>query len=145
MNHANSSIIPSLQAQLRLLEQTQKWDQPLPQPLADLLLNQLSAVLESHLEQTSFGVDDLAKTFGISRMSLHRQLKSLVHQAPGAFIRSYRLQRARDYLRAGYRSAETAYRVGFESPSYFSQYFRAVYGMSPSRFARLTEKKADEG
>jgi AraC-like DNA-binding protein len=50
-------------------------------------------------------------------------------------IRRYRLQKAAALLAAGHDVAETAYSVGFNTPSYFSESFKQQYGKSPSDFA----------
>ena len=68
-------------------------------------------------------------------MQLYRKLKALTGLAATDFIRSYRLKRAVGLLQQGQTVAQTAYAVGFESPSYFGQCFREQFGEPPSRFA----------
>ncbi|MDX2431493.1 MAG: helix-turn-helix transcriptional regulator, partial [Bacteroides sp.] len=52
---------------------------------------------------------------------------------PNEFIRSYRLVRAMELIKnnAG-TTAEIAFNVGFNSPSYFTRCFREFYGFPPS-------------
>ena len=140
MGRPKPLILPSIQAELVKLEGvTRAADLPLT-PMATLFLDRLITLLEKHLANPAFGVVELADAFNLSRMTLHRQIKLVAGLAPGELIRSYRLKRATQFLQSGYRSAETAYRVGFDSPSYFSKCFREVYGMSPSEFAGLAQE-----
>jgi AraC-like DNA-binding protein len=59
----------------------------------------------------------------------------LVQLAPNELIRLYRLRKAADLLRAGYNASETAYLVGFKTPSYFTIVFKEFYHKTPTEFA----------
>ncbi|MBD2754713.1 hybrid sensor histidine kinase/response regulator transcription factor [Spirosoma validum] len=102
----------------------------------DPLVEKLCQLVEDHLDDSTFGVDQLILASGISRMNLHRKLKALVDLSTGEFIRNYRLKRAAQLLRQGRSVSETAYLVGFEDPSYFARSFRKVYQTTPSDFSR---------
>ena len=69
---------------------------------------------------------------GMSRVHVHRKLKSLTGYAPSQFIRSFRLERAMELLQkqAG-NVSDVAYRVGFSSPAYFSKCFTEQFGYPP--------------
>ncbi|MVM31936.1 response regulator [Spirosoma sp. HMF4905] len=108
-------------------------DPPLP---TDPLIEKLCQLVEEHLDETTFGAEELILASGMSRMNLHRKLKALADTSAGEFIRNYRLKRAAQLLRQGHSVAETAYMVGFEDPSYFARSFRKVYQMPPSAFSR---------
>ncbi|MEZ0541105.1 ATP-binding protein [Fibrella arboris] len=98
-------------------------------------LTQAIAVVEAHLSNSSFDVEQLSKALNLSRMQLHRKLKALTNQSATEFVRQLRLQRAADLLRQ--RSAtvsEVAFGVGFESLSYFTKAFRDQFGTVPSAF-----------
>lgn len=105
-------------------------------PPNDPLLVQLQTTLEAHLDDSSFGVEDLVARTRMSRMHLHRKIKALSGLSTTEFIRTFRLQRATQLLAKGHPVAETAYLVGFDDPSYFGQSFREVYGVTPSEWAR---------
>lgn len=89
-------------------------------------------VIESYMKDESFTIEDLGREVGLSRSQLHRKLKGLTDQSPSVFLRSIRLQRAKQLLeqRAG-TAAEISYLVGFGSPAYFSKCFKDEYGESP--------------
>ncbi|GAB4025553.1 ATP-binding protein [Spirosoma gilvum] len=116
-------------------------DTALPQPdkpTSHPFLEQLYELLESHLDDSTFGVDELARKAYLSRMHLHRKLKNLTGLSTSDFIRAYRLKRATQLLIQGQPVSQTAYSVGFESPAYFTRSFRQLYGMTPSDYAGKT-------
>lgn len=98
-------------------------------------LQRAISVVEAHLADSTFDVEELSAALNLSRMQLHRKLKALTNQSATEFVRQLRLQRAADLLRQ--RSAtvsEVAFGVGFESLSYFTKAFRDQYGTVPSEF-----------
>ena len=96
----------------------------------------LHRIVDQHLDDTRFGGEELARQAGLSRMQLYRKLKALTGLAASDFIRTYRLKQAVVLLEQGHSVSQTAYAVGFESPSYFGQCFREQFGEPPSRFAK---------
>ena len=79
----------------------------------------------------------------MSRMQLHRKLKSLTNFSASEFIRDLRLQRALDLLRLdGMNVTEVAYSCGFNSTSYFTQCFKEKYGDLPSKYPKKTAQSA---
>ncbi|WP_420148694.1 two-component regulator propeller domain-containing protein [Spirosoma sp.] len=98
-------------------------------------LHRVYDLLEAHLSNPSIDVDWLADQLAMSRKTLYRKIHSLVQLAPNELIRQYRLRKAADLLRAGYHASETAYLVGFKTPSYFATVFKEFYHKTPSEFA----------
>ncbi len=92
--------------------------------------------IDQHIEQPAFSVETLAEAVAMSSRTLNRKLNTLVGMTAGEVIRSYRLRRAAELLRQGISPTETAYRVGFESPSHFSRTFREQFRQSPSAYAK---------
>lgn len=96
------------------------------------LIEKLTKILEANLDKEHFGVKNLAKEAGLSRSQLHRKLKSLIHKSPSRFIREFRLEKAMEMLQNNEATAsEIAYRVGFNSPTYFNTCFHDYYGYPP--------------
>ncbi|MBL0745475.1 hybrid sensor histidine kinase/response regulator transcription factor [Chryseolinea lacunae] len=96
-------------------------------------LNRLRQTVEEHLKHSGFGVEDLAREMGLSRVQLYRKITALTNQSASEFLRNYRLERAADLLRQGAGNvSEIAYQVGFENPSYFTKTFREHFGKLPS-------------
>lgn len=107
-------------------------------------LQQAMAVVEREMSNSAFTVEELAAALSLSRMQLHRKLKALTDQSATEFMRHLRLHRAAELLagRTGTVS-EVAYRVGFESLSYFTKAFRDVFGTLPSEYDQAN-KSANE-
>ncbi|MBT8307923.1 MAG: helix-turn-helix domain-containing protein, partial [Maribacter sp.] len=101
-------------------------------PSGGTLVDKLILEIEANLNNDQFGVDGLAQAIGMSRSSLHRKLQKLLGVSTSQFIREYRLKRAMEILRNESTTAsETAYRVGFSSPTYFNTCFHKFYGITP--------------
>ncbi len=99
-------------------------------------LKEIQTVLEEELTSPKFGPDAFGKELGMSRMQLHRKLKSLTGDSTSAFIRNQRLKLAAKLLKKSDTNiAQVGYAVGFSSPSYFSRSFKKVYGQSPKEFS----------
>ncbi|WP_169518474.1 ATP-binding protein [Spirosoma panaciterrae] len=105
-----------------------------PDLTTDTFLDQIYDLIEASLDNSAFGADELIGQTHLSRMSLHRKLKAMTGMSAGELIRTYRLRRAADFLQQGYTSSETAYRVGFDSPAYFSKCFREMYQLTPTEY-----------
>ncbi|MCP9768960.1 response regulator [Lacihabitans sp. LS3-19] len=93
----------------------------------------LKKILDGNLSNNKFGVEDFSREIGMSQSQLLRKIKALSNQTIVEFIRDYRLQKAHDLLKENAGSvSEIAFKVGFESLSYFSKTFFEKYGIVPS-------------
>ncbi|MFT3794238.1 response regulator [Flavobacterium sp.] len=98
-------------------------------------LDKLQKVLEIELPNSNFSTDDFAKELGMSRMQLHRKLKTLIGVSATEFLRNERLKAAAELLQKGNANiSEIAYTVGFNDLSYFSKCFRERYQMTPTEY-----------
>ncbi|MDZ7606437.1 MAG: helix-turn-helix transcriptional regulator [Cyclobacteriaceae bacterium] len=96
-------------------------------------LIRLIDMVELHMSNEKFGVEQLGDELGMSRSQLHRKLTGLLGRGPNQFIRTFRLQRAHDLLKQKAATAsEISYQVGFGSPSYFTKCFHEQFGYTPS-------------
>lgn len=96
---------------------------------------EVSEWIEKNLDNTDYGVDELCRDLGMSRMNLYRKFQRLSLPTPSEFIKSYRLKKADFLLRTTNQSiAEIAYAVGFTSPQYFAKCFKDEYGSQPTRW-----------
>lgn len=110
----------------------------------DKLLVTAVQFIEQHLDDPDYDVEELSCDVGLSRMHLHRKMKSMIGQSPGEFIRNFRLTRAAELiLQDKVTVNEVGYMVGFRSPKHFRESFRKKYGMSPSDYLK-TNKPSDE-
>ncbi|MBU2950935.1 response regulator [Tamlana agarivorans] len=103
-----------------------------------LFLDQITSKIEKNISDSKFGVEDLANQIGLSTSQFYRRLKQLTGQAPNAYLRNYRLQRAAELLQngKGMNVSQVMYSVGIESNSYFSSAFKKTHGMLPSEFMK---------
>ena len=98
-------------------------------------LYRASNIIEEHIADYNFSVDNFTKEIGMSRMQLHRKLNAITGQSAGEFIRNFRLKRAAQLLQGKHGNiAEIAYDVGFNNPSYFSECFKKLFGALPSEY-----------
>ena len=99
------------------------------------LILQVRALVEQHLEDSEYGVEQLAQELCMERTGLYKKLTALIDTTPVAFIRSIRLHRAAALLQEGKLSVnEIAERTGFSSPSYFTKCFKKEFGVLPSEY-----------
>ena len=99
------------------------------------LILQVRALIEQHLEDGEYGVEQLAKDLCMERTGLYKKLTALTNTTPVAFIRGIRLHRAAALLQEGKLSVnEIAERTGFSSPSYFTKCFKKEFGVLPSEY-----------
>ena len=99
------------------------------------LLDRVMDVIKRNLDNPEFGVDDLSREVGMSRVHLNRKLKESRGISPSSLIKSTRMKQAAYLLvHDKVNISEVAYRVGFSTPSYFSNSFRSYFGLSPKEF-----------
>ncbi|GAB4043699.1 hybrid sensor histidine kinase/response regulator transcription factor [Spirosoma jeollabukense] len=119
----------------------QQFAQPdMPSPInvvEDVFLHRVYKLLEDNLGDSSLDVDWLADQVAMSRKTLYRKIHSLVQLAPNELIRQYRLRKAADLLRSGHTPSQTAYLVGFKTPSYFTIVFKEFYHKTPTEFSTM--------
>ncbi|MBK9097909.1 MAG: response regulator [bacterium] len=106
-------------------------------PLDDEFLKKAYDIIEKHLDDVEYDTEQFAKELFVSRMQLHRKIQAITGQAPGEFIRAYRLKRAAEMLIEKRLSVtQVAYEVGYNSPSHFSKAFTKYFNVSPSEYAK---------
>jgi AraC-like DNA-binding protein len=80
-------------------------------------------------------VDQMCGKLYMGRTSLYRKILALTGESPVQFIRSYRLKRALQLLKANYGNVtEVAFTVGFSSTPYFTKCFKEKFHQLPSVF-----------
>lgn len=99
------------------------------------LVAKVIETIRKNIENPEFSVDDLSREVGLSRVHLNRKLKENINISPSNLIKSIRLKQAAYLLiKNKVNVSDVAYKVGFSSPSYFSNNFREYFGMAPSEF-----------
>ena len=107
--------------------------------------SKIVGLIEDNLANEEFSVEELAEKAGMSRSMLHRKLKKLTGKSATDLITEIRLERGKELLETSdYTSSEIAYKVGFNSPSYFTKVFKKLFQISPGEFRKgkkLVQKK----
>lgn len=93
-------------------------------------------VVENHLSEEEFSIENFGEGVGMSRVQLHRKLKALTGKSASLYLRSVRLVKAKEMIKEKRGNiSEIAYSVGFSSPAYFSACFKEEFGYPPSEIA----------
>ena len=95
-------------------------------------LKQLHSIIQKNLSDSEFGVEDIGKQIGLSRVQLDRKVKAMTGSSVVDLLRKARLAKAKRLLESRSMSvSEVAYDVGFSAPSYFTKCFKDEFGMLP--------------
>lgn len=106
-------------------------------PLDEEFVERAIKIVEEHLSDAEYSVEQLGRDIGMSRTNLYKKLVSITGKGPHDFIRTIRLKRAYRLLEKSQMNiSEVAYRVGYSSPKRFSENFKNEYGMTPSEFVK---------
>ncbi|MCP5050712.1 MAG: response regulator transcription factor, partial [bacterium] len=101
----------------------------------ETFIKEVQEVIEKNLSDTLFNVDRLGKKLYMSRATLYRKIQALTGESPREFIKTYRLKRGAQLLKANFGSVlEVALEVGFSSTSYFSKCFKKKFHRLPSEY-----------
>lgn len=103
------------------------------------LLQKARTLIEQHLSDSSYGVEQLAADLCMERTGLYKKIVALTGDKPVNFIKNIRLKQAATLLRDGRLSInEIALQTGFSSPSYFTKCFKSHFGVKPSEYTDFT-------
>jgi len=95
----------------------------------------LKTVIEKHIVNPNFGVDEFCDFSNMSRAQLHRKLTATTGFSTTEFIRIHRLKMAAALLKDVNTTVyEACYASGFNDTSYFSKQFKMMYGLSPLHY-----------
>jgi DNA-binding response OmpR family regulator/two-component sensor histidine kinase len=96
-------------------------------------LKKINKVIEKHLSDSDFEIPNLCRNLHMSQSQLYRKLKALTGKTIVAYLRSYRLHKAKEWLQNSDSTVSSiAYDVGFTDPAYFSRMFSEEFGRPPS-------------
>jgi PAS domain S-box-containing protein len=101
--------------------------------LEEQFMCKVMEVIENHISEEEFSIEQFGKEVGMSRVQLHRKLKALSGKSASNYLRSIRLSKAKKFIEEEKGNiSEIAYSVGFSSPAYFTRCFKDEYGYPPS-------------
>ena len=96
---------------------------------------QLLKVIETHLSDSEYGVDQMAQDVAMSRSKLYDKMRNMLGISPADFIRNVRLKRSAELLTGtSLPITDIAERVGFATARNYSQQFKKMFGVLPSEY-----------
>jgi len=105
-------------------------------------MQKLYDLLEKNVANSDLTLDDLTRELGMSRANLYRKIKSITDLSPNEFIRNFRLNMGSRLLKEAKLTVSDVYvAVGFNSHAYFSNCFKAHFGVSPTEYASQTTEE----
>ncbi len=113
-------------------------------PLDEKLMAQIIGNIEKNMNNADYSVEQLSTDVAMHRMNLYRKIQSIAGMSPSEFIRTMRIKRAAQLLEqnSSLSIVEISEMVGFNTPKYFTNYFKQIYGVTPSQYA--TSLKVNE-
>jgi signal transduction histidine kinase/DNA-binding response OmpR family regulator len=101
-------------------------------------IKKAQAVVERHLTDFDFNVDEFSSKMNIRRTLFYHKVKNITGQTPNDFIQTIRLKHAAKMIltEPSKNFSEIAYDTGFNSPRYFSQCFKNHFGVTPSAYVK---------
>jgi len=104
-------------------------------------LNKAIQIIEQHIMDENFKIEEFALQMNLSKTVLHRKFRMLINETPNAFIRHVRLHKATQLLiESNLTVSEIAYLTGFNQSHYFIKCFREEYNDTPKNY-RVQNKK----
>tara|TARA_R110002050_G_scaffold223338_2_gene359166 strand:- start:21881 stop:25930 length:4050 start_codon:yes stop_codon:yes gene_type:complete len=96
-------------------------------------LHKVIQSINEDISNSAFGSGELAAKMHLSESQIYRKLKAITDKSTAVFIRSIRLQKAKELIQTTDKTiSEIAYETGFNDPSWFSRAFKEEFGSSPS-------------
>jgi len=126
-------IRKQLQAKYSKLDYVVIADEKRGTSLDEEFIIKVMSVIEKHISEEDFSIEEFGNEVGMSRTQFHRKFKAITGKTASMFLRSVRLTKAKKMIEEQRGNiAEVAYSVGFSSPSYFTKCFREEFGFLPS-------------
>ena len=98
----------------------------------DAFILKLRQLVLDHLSEEDYGIVHLCRALGLGRTQLHNKIKALTGQSTSEFIRTIRLNQARELLQTTELNvSEVSYEVGISNPAYFSRIYAEEFGEAP--------------
>ena len=106
-------------------------------------LEQFQAILDSHIDDVNFSVEQFAELMHLGRTQFYKRVKELTGESPVQHLHRARLDYAAHLLRESRMTVEEVMtHAGFSSPTHFYNSFRKQFGMSPKEL-RQTGRPED--
>ena len=105
-------------------------------------LSKAIKIIEEHIMNENFKIDEFAAEMNLSKTVLHRKFKLMIGETPNVFIRNIRLRKAANMLKTTNLSiSEIAYMTGFSQAHYFIKCFKELYKDTPKNFRQHNQSE----
>ena len=103
-----------------------------PSPADQLWLDRLETIIKSYIGKVALTNNMLSSELIISERQLFRRVKGLLGITPNKFVQIVRFKLASEAIATGkYNTlAEISNIAGFDTPAYFNQLFKKIYGIN---------------
>ena len=94
-------------------------------------------LMKEHYTDSDYNLEHFIRDMGYSKTLVNQKLQSLTGQSIGQFMKSYRLNVAKETLlqaASNVSVSDIAYAVGFNDPKYFTKCFKELFGALPSEY-----------
>jgi signal transduction histidine kinase/ligand-binding sensor domain-containing protein/DNA-binding response OmpR family regulator len=100
--------------------------------LDEKFMNRVNEIIEEHIAEEEFNMEEFGEELFMSRMQVYRKLKALTGKSANRYVRTFKLQKARKMIEEKQGTiSEIAYSLGFGSPAYFTKCFKDEFGYPP--------------
>ncbi len=101
----------------------------------NVLLQRVMAAVSAQMDNADYTMEQLARDVGMSRANLYKKMQTQLGITPNDFVRNARLKHAAHLLaETNIPVNQLSLMVGFQTPRYFSQCFRQMFGVTPSQY-----------
>jgi ligand-binding sensor domain-containing protein/signal transduction histidine kinase/DNA-binding response OmpR family regulator len=98
-------------------------------------IDKLLGHINANMTDTYLDADFLSAEMCMSKTKLYNKIKSITGQSIGEFIRTIRLQKAKEIMiHEDIFITDVMYRVGIQTQSYFTRAFKKEFGTPPAQF-----------
>lgn len=113
--------------------------------LNDLFLNRMETILELHMPDPDFSVEDMAREMAMSRAVFFKRAKEITGNTPYKIMTSIRLRKAAELLsRRTNAINEVSRMVGIKDTSHFIRLFKDTFGLTPKEYRRKQQGSGPE-
>ena len=103
------------------------------------VFRQVYNLLNNNILDPKLKSDEMNSVLSSSKSQTYRKIKLLTGLAPNQLIQEFRLRKSLPKLKLlNTTIAETAFDLGFESPSYFAKLFKKRFGITPKEFTKIS-------
>lgn len=114
---------------------TEAIDENILSPQDTAFMSNLYSLMENELSNTELNITRMTEVLKISRTKFYYKVKGLTGENPNVFFKTYKLNRAAEFLLEGkYNVSEIADMTGFSTLSHFSVSFKKQFGVAPAKY-----------